>query len=79
MDFVGRLAVGLDMTDPIPDFEIIGAARAMIDANGFAVAKTKADEMIGCWHGSTAADAKEILEMWERIRAAIVTMEALVV
>ena len=67
------------MTDPIPDSEIIGAARAMIDANGFAVAKTKADEMIESWRGSTAADAKEGLEMCGRIKAAIVTMEALVV
>ena len=67
------------MPKPISDAEIIAAATVLVETNGFARAKAKADEMIESWRCSTVADANEGQDMWERIRAAIVVMEALVV
>ena len=65
------------MTKHVPDTEIIAAATALIETNGFLRAKAKADEMIESWRGSTVADANEGRDNWERIRAAVVVMEAL--
>lgn len=61
---------------PIPESEIIGAAMALIEAHGFARAKAKVEELTVSWRGSTVSDAKDGREMWERIGAVIVEMEA---